>query len=464
MNLTQKLLGLSTAAVIGFAGLSFADDAGKSMPHRSLDQRIAELEAKLKDAGAGGVKGSGIKISGYVDTSYTVNLADRGNTGPIAGSSNQNSGRVFDNQYDAFNLNAVKLTIQKDKDSSDFPAGFRVDGIYGEDAKVLKGNKVAGSSSFDSDFYLEQAYINLGVGIGNGIDVKFGKMVTLLGYEVIESAANNQFSRSDGFRLAPLTQTGVTFGYQWNDTVTSTVGVINGLDSLTGATGLGATGSGAINFNTSLGFVGRVDVNGPKTSIGDFSSYVAGLYSDDETSGAATNLNRAKTTEFNIGGIWDKPFEVKELALGIDYLGRGSQNSTAATAATVVNTLGSVSAGALSGYGKWKWTDKYTTSARVGWTDYGNVSGAGGQFGAAGSTLSPLVLQTGATRNGVEEVFSFTLTQAFNVWKDTLVRLEWRRDWTPNSKAGFGATVAGAARDDIRQDQDTIAVNLVYSF
>lgn len=449
MNLTQKILGLSAAAVIGFAGVSFADDGKGAPSKKSMEQRIMDLESKLKDAGAGGVKGSGIKISGYVDSSYTINLADRANSGPVAGSSAQNTGRVFDNQFDAFNLNAVKLTIQKDKDSSDFPAGFRVDGIYGEDATVLKNAKAAGGTTFDSDFYLEQAYINLGVGIGNGIDVKFGKMVTLIGYEVIESAANNQFSRSDGFRLAPLTQTGVTFGYQWNDTVTSTVGVINGLDGLTGA----AATSGAINYNTSLGFVGRVDVNGPKTSIGDFNAYVAGLYSDDETGGTSTALNRAKTAEFNIGGMWDRPFEVAPLGLGIDYLGRASQNALAAVAAPAVHNLASVSASALSGYGKWKWTDKYTSSARVSWTDYGN-SGA--------ATLSPLVLQTGATRNNNESLFSFTLTQAFNVWKDTLVRLEWRRDWTANSNAGFGAV--GATRDDIRSDQDTIAVNVVYSF
>ncbi len=63
-------------------------------------------------------------------------------------------------------------------------------------------------------------------------------------------------------------------------------------------------------------------------------------------------------------------------------------------------------------------------------------------------------------------MYTITLTQAFNIWKDTLIRLEWRRDWTDApSGIGFGTASAGASsRDDIRQEQDTIAVNVVYSF
>jgi len=145
-----------------------------------------------------------------VDTSYTINLANRGINGPIAGSARENTGRVFDNQYNAFNLNAAKLTIEKSKDTSKFPAGFRVDYLLGEDANIINGAKALNANASDSAFNFEQAYINLGIPVGNGIDVKVGKMVSLIGYEAIESPANWQFSRSDAFRLSPFTQTGVT--------------------------------------------------------------------------------------------------------------------------------------------------------------------------------------------------------------------------------------------------------------
>src|SRR5437868_14204331 len=116
MKLTKTVLGLSLAAVVGLTATVRADDT-PTHGRKSLESRIAELEAKLKDAGAGGVKGSGIKVSGYVDTSYTMNLSDREITGPVAGSTALNTGRVFDNEFNSFNLNATKLTIEKEKDS-----------------------------------------------------------------------------------------------------------------------------------------------------------------------------------------------------------------------------------------------------------------------------------------------------------------------------------------------------------
>jgi hypothetical protein len=461
MNLKNTVLMLALVAFVGFVGTSFADDtqvAGK----KSLESRIAELEAKLKDAGAGGgVKGSGIKISGYVDTSYTLNLADRTQTGPVAGSSVQNTGRVFDNQFDAFNLNAVKLTIEKAKDTSKFPAGFRVDGIIGEDANTLAANTA--TLGADSTLFLEQAYVNLGIPVGNGIDVKVGKMVSLIGYEAIESVANWQFSRSDAFRISPWTQTGVTLGYKWNDTVTTTVGVVNGAED-------SVAGLGSGNLNTELGFVGRVDVTGPKTSFGDFNAFVAGMYDNDNVlvnGGPAVNqtLNDANNYLLNIGGTWAKPFGVKSLALGVDWLYRYTEAQATAWAAGVAPQQVPLDASVLSAYGKWDWAKWTSTSGRFSWSQYNNnmAQGVAGQ----NLTLSPLVCYgpavSGSNFEKDTDMYSFTLTQAFNVWKDTLVRLEWRHDWTDAATSGFGVANA-TANNDIRKDQDTIAVNVVYSF
>jgi hypothetical protein len=467
MKLTQKLLGLTLAAAVGFASQVRADDT-PSGSKKSLEARIHDLESKLKDAGGGGVKGSGIKVSGYVDTSYILNLSDRDNNGTagpagggVAGSSNRNSGRVFDNQFDAFALNAFKLTIEKDKDSSKYPAGFRVDTIIGEDATVLKAAKGAGALNFDSDLYLEQAYVNLGIPLGNGIDVKVGKMVTLVGYEPIESPANWQFSRSDAFALAPLTQTGITLGYKWNDWITTTVGAVNGFDSLTGA----AASSGSINYNTDFSFVGRADITGPKTDFGDFAAWVSGFYGNDDTS--ATTSNNDDLSIWGVGVSWDKPFKVKPLTLAIDYLYRNDHLSTGGANATVGGLAGtsggaSVDASAVSAYAKWDWNKWLTSSARFSYSVYRNGASAAG----ANVGLGPLAVPASGFNPSTTDNMSFTLTQAFNVWKDTLVRLEWRHDWTDTPHSGFGSPnpTAATAPDDIRQHQDTIAVNVVYSF
>jgi len=460
MTITKTALGFFI--IMGFACSSGADDAAVKDGKKSLEQRIHELEAQLNDAHVGGgVKGSGIKISGYVDTSYIVNLGSWNNTGPVAGSSNRNVGRVFDNQADSFNVNALKLTVQKDKDSSKFPAGFRFDGLAGQDANVLNSRNPANSATgFGDGAYLEQAYVNLGVPIGNGIDVKIGKMVTLMCYEVVESPANWNFSRSEGYRLGPLTQLGATFGYSWNDTVTTTAGLINGLDS--GSLFAPPTG-GAGNFNQSLAFVGRMDVNGPKVDWGEFNAFASGFYGNED--GSATTSNDQNVHIWNVGGMWNKPFGVRPMTWGIDYMYRNDNLSTLGGAGGVGSA--SVDASALTAYGKWDWNKWLTTAGRFGVAWYKNPSAPAATGGAATGSLGPLTVPAGGFQPSVTDTFNFTLTQGFNVWKDTLVRLEWRRDWTSmgSQSVGFGnAGAAAGAGSDIRDTQDTIAVNIVYSF
>ncbi|MBI4025049.1 MAG: outer membrane beta-barrel protein [Verrucomicrobia bacterium] len=454
MNFTIKLTGIVFGVFTGFFCPLFADDPGHGDGKKSLESRLQELEQKLKDIGADdrGVKGDGIKLSGYVDTSYIVNLSDRSNSGPVAGSSLRNTGRTFDYQYDSFNLHAVKLVIEKDKDDGKFPAGFRADVMYGDDANFLNGNLVGAGLFNDSSVYIEQAYVNLGAPVGNGIDIKIGKMVTLMSYEVLESPANWQFSRSEAYRLGPFTQTGAQAGYKWNDFLASTVAVINGMDAaaLTGGAG------GGSNLNTDFSFVGRLDATGPKTSWGDFSAFAAGLYGNDDFT--APTSNDGAMHHWNIGGTWSKPFEIKPMTLGIDYFYRQDHVQTVGGA---VNPA-SLDASAITGYGKWDWNSWLTTSGRFGYSVYHNAQAT--PAGAA-TGLGPLVVPAAGFNHSSSDYYNFTLTQAFNIWKDTLIRLEWRHDWTDTPDVGFGAASATAAsRDDIRQEQDTIAVNVVYSF
>jgi len=392
---------------------------------------------------------------------------------------------VFDNQYDSFNLNAFKLTIEKDKDTSKFPAGFRVDAMMGEDAGTVNG---AGSLN-DNALSVEQAYVDLGIPLGNGIDVKFGKMVTLLGYEVIESPANWQFSRSDAFRLSPMTMAGMTLGYKWNDYLTSTLGVINGYDSgLNGGGGTGITGAG--NRNTDFSFIGRLDVTLPKTSIGEFGAFVCGQYGDDVAGptsgmvggvpntffGAAATYDSFASYIFNLGATWNKPFNIEALGFGADYLYRKDQVNTIAGAGAISPSGADIDAQALSFYGKYDWNKWLTTSGRFSYSQYSTASQRNGAGTAIVSqeSLSPFLIpvstNAGASNGGflpsMTDNFSYTFTQAFNVWKDTLVRLEWRHDWTTTGAVGYGLAGAGGAggQNDIRQQQDTIAVNVVYSF
>lgn len=194
LGLTGGLLSLSTPL--------FAADA--KMTEKPGVPTLADMMAA-----------SGVDLHGHVDLSYTYASTDATST---AGS------RVYDDQRNSFNVQAVDLTLSRlPKDG--FGALLNV--TAGEDADVVN----ADSSSTDADqFDVTQAYAHYAAG---PLMVIGGKFVTLAGAEVIKSPANSNFSRSILFGNAqPSTHTGVRAYYTVNDMLGLTLGVNNGWDNL----------------------------------------------------------------------------------------------------------------------------------------------------------------------------------------------------------------------------------------
>jgi putative OmpL-like beta-barrel porin-2 len=504
MNKLLKLLCGISAAVILCAAPAFADDAGsdgkdgKSVRGKSQEERVRELEEKLKDIGFTGVKGSGVKLSGYVDTSYLINLRGENGSDPIAGATGTadtagnatatqaGGARVFDYQMDQFTLNAVKITLEKSKDDSDFPAGFRVDTIYGSDAQIL-GNKrntaVANNGDLpwdiedDSTFYLEQAYINLGIPVGDGIDVKIGKMVSLIGYEVIESPANANFSRSFAFGLAPFTQTGVTFGYNINDYVTATAGVINGPDNDgVDITNNFAPVNGGGNANTELSGVVRVDIKSPEWSFGAFNLGISSLFGNDSTldqtsAGAGGNAttpwdDSTSISIVDVAGTWAKVLGHEPLSLGFEVF-LLSQEFRQAVGGTGGFQENSQDDHIFALYAKYQLTDwLYVAGRGEYWDADGRTAFSRGIYNNQGAENNNQAFANIRPSTDQLSIYSGTLTAGFNVWKDTLVRLEWRHDETSGDHDGFinAQSLDDAGHVSYRTGQDTISVNVVYCF
>ena len=157
---------------------------------------------------------SGVKVSGYVDTSYSY----LSGTGTFTGASTAN--RVFDTERNSFNLNMVDLTV------SMLPAkgfGGLVELSMGSDAKVITS---AGTTN--DEFDITQAYVHYANGPFMAIA---GKFLTLSGAEVIRGPDNLNVSRSILFGYAvPFTHTGVRAYYSLGDTMKFIVGVNNGWD------------------------------------------------------------------------------------------------------------------------------------------------------------------------------------------------------------------------------------------
>ena len=173
---------------------------------------------------------SSTTLSGYVDTSAIWNFG-----------SGSNQAYRFANtgadRQDGFNVNTVKIQLEKPIDEGTWSAGYKFETMFGPDANVMPGALTSGVA-------IKQAYAALRAPIGNGIDFKLGQFDPIVGYEVTDSYANPNFSRSLGFNnLEPFGHTGILASYQVNDIIGVSGGIANG-DSGFGLNGGSLTAAG----------------------------------------------------------------------------------------------------------------------------------------------------------------------------------------------------------------------------
>jgi hypothetical protein len=200
MKINQWTLGL---AAVGVVSLASAVNAEESMN---------AIQTAL----------SATTISGYVDTSVEWDNGD--DYANFGGSIPFRSGKE-----DGFNLNVVKLSIEKAMDEAEWAAGYKVDLLFGDDANRLNtGSPTSGDVGFENaDFALKQAYVALRTPLGNGIDWKVGVFDTIIGYEVFESGSNPNFTRSYGYGIEPTQHTGVLGTYRITDSIAVAGGIAN---------------------------------------------------------------------------------------------------------------------------------------------------------------------------------------------------------------------------------------------
>ncbi len=405
----------------------------------TTEERLAALERQAADLGMGGKEASPtLSLGGHVDVSYLLNLADRNETGPVAGSDpTQTTGRVYDRQYDAFTLNQVKLILEKPRAEGPTGAGFHVEAVLGENANALLGSDALG----DSALFIPQAYVELGLPLPWESVLKVGKYYTLVGYEATDACDNPNFSFSEPYRLMPGSHTGLCLEVQWGHWLKSSLGLCNGFDAV-----LPGTGSG--NFDRAPAFNGKVEGTNMETSLGDLVPMITGYWGTDDLGNPP--WGDGELCIWTVGGSWKKVMGCQPLSLAAEFLQRFEERTV------VPGQRDRIRATAAAVYAGWDWTDWLNTSARFGWSWYRNFEGVG---------LDPMVVRSGENRPGATEMGNFTLTQNFRVWKDVLLRAEWRRDWTPSSSVGFGvANPNGTGPDDLRSTQDTLAFDVVVSF
>jgi hypothetical protein len=163
---------------------------------------------------------AGLKISGYAEASYAWSNKAVGSS--IAG-------RLYDRFHDQFTLNALKVAIERPYAADRFDAGFRADILLGENAPVLQSNGLKLGDQGD----MTQLFVTLNVPTpnGNGVQLKVGKMVTLLGLEIIEDPVNPNWSIGNLFSFVEnFTAVGASVEYRVNRFADVQLRLIDGWD------------------------------------------------------------------------------------------------------------------------------------------------------------------------------------------------------------------------------------------
>jgi hypothetical protein len=165
--------------------------------------------------------GQGLKVSGFAEASYAYSTNADGDV--IVG-------HLFDRFHDQFTVNGFHLAAEKAAATDKWDAGVRFDIVLGQDAEVLHSTGFAVGAHGD----VTQLYVTLNV--PNGPRFKFGKFVTLMGLEVIESVANPVWSEGLQFvYVENFTATGLEVGFTLSDKADLQLRVSNGWDRVSGS-------------------------------------------------------------------------------------------------------------------------------------------------------------------------------------------------------------------------------------
>jgi len=365
---------------------------------------------------------SSTTLSGFVDTSAIWNVG----TGNRVASRFANTGA---DRQDGFNLNYVKLQLEKPIDEGTWSAGYKTEIMFGPDANVMPG-RLGGAAG---ELALKQAYIALRAPIGNGIDFKVGQFDPIVGYEVTDSYANPNFSRSLAFNnLEPFGHQGILATYQFNDVLGASFGVANSANNSGVFGSYNGGGSNAGNINAKSGnpesykaYMAGLVLKAPD-SLGWLagSSLYAGIVKGLETARVG-GVDAGDPVTYYVGGSLATPWKEVTVGAAYDYLANGSFDGSYGNAVSV--------------YVNFQATEKLKLNGRF---EYATASD--GLFIAA------------AGDNG--KVVGITGTADYALFANVVTRVEVRWD-----TAVGGTNLRPFGNGDEKNDL-SVALNVIYKF
>jgi hypothetical protein len=352
-------------------------------------------------------------------------------------------------KQDGFNLDAVDVKIAKPLDEASWSAGYVFELSYGPDAQAIDGGA----------YPIRQAFVELRVPIGNGLDFQLGRWDSLLGYESSDSMKNPNYTRSYGKTFEPTENTGLLGSYKFCDAFTLQAGVADTLTTTGFSVDDRGTTFGSTPIESKKAFLSLATLTAPD-SWGAFkgSTLAAGF---DDGQGAPTH-NREQVyvgatvntpiTGLTFGASWDAVFhnDVPSYFTGED------------------TDMGYFTA--YAGYVSYKATEKLTINGRAEYA-------TGPSLGALADDLNGVAgyATDGGTffvPNPLDKVLALTGTVQYDLWANVISRVEIRWDHAANGADAFGGTGSPGVSGETglptglanKKNEVTIAANVIYKF
>jgi len=371
----------------------------------SLDSTVGIGDKAIADGKSTLEKALGININGFLGAGWNFSTNHPRNPDQI-------SLRYFDQDQNKLVFNAFNLTL--DKPEKDWGVGIHLSGLFGRTGELLREATLWGNNfHHEPSAELYESYLTTTLPVGEGLQIKGGLFVTLLGTEVIYSpgAYNENISRSFLFNLAiPFRHLGMLFSYPVHKTVNLTAGVVTGWDD-------------PHDNNHMPSFMGSVGFT-PSDKVALNTSFIYGPEQD----------NRNGPKRFTIANVLSiKPIDPLQLYLEYTY-GHEANASLGGTRDATWQGFAGVAA--------YSWTDRFTTAFRGEWFNDRDGARIGGNFNGTHANV---------------QVGEITFTGAYKFTKMLLGRAEVRQDWSDRNVFQKSSSRADSA-------QTTIAMELIYTF
>jgi predicted porin len=364
---------------------------------------------------------SATTISGYVDTSAVWNPGTGNyNVAPYAFNSQE--------KQNGFNLDAVDIKLSKPMEQGKWSAGYVAELSYGPDAEAI-----------DAGAYpIRQAYVDLGIPIGNGLELKLGRFDNILGYETSDAMNDPNWTRSYGYTFEPTEHTGLLASYKFADWMGLQVGAVDEVTTF-----------GDANFRSESrrGVISLLTLTAPDNwGFLKGSAFYAGL---DYGPGAIPGGGSKNIVEWYVGSTINTPLTGLSLGAAWDSISD-----------TDVADIDAGSFNSIAGYLSYKFNDKASLNGRIEYAD-------GTALCYQAFTDNPTV-----PLGTMDKVVALTGTFEYDLWANVISRLEVRWDHNagnighhPNSDAFGGEAPAGTLGSlPTKNNEVMIAANVIYKF